>query len=68
MESHVCSWISLRNLVARIDVMTNRIDNNFLVICTMIMENVPNLEWIKRENYFVRNMYEVHIMNIIVVW
>ena len=51
--------------MARIDVMTNRIDNNFLVICTMIMANVPNLEWIKRENYFVRNMYEVHIMDII---
>ena len=51
--------------MAHIDVMTNRIDNNFLVICTMIMANVPNLEWIKTENYFVRNMYDVHIMDII---
>ena len=31
-EALVCTWISSRNLVAHIDAMTNRIDNNSHVI------------------------------------
>jgi len=56
-EALVCTWISSRNLVAHIDAMTNRIDNNSHVI-PMIEKprKICQVLLASKENYCVRNM------------